>query len=230
MASAVTVKTRPSVSVASVRHATACGRICEGRQPFVSREWLERCAFFFACGVVGQRWYLGRRRRGRFLRSSELEESGDALIPPMPIGRLVSKGSMTSLEYDPFDAPEFIQDEMGGGIFSWMPVTAEGSLLPDNESYAEQAFEVPVDRLEYLQGSGFLEAKASEDFRAYFVGEVRELDGRKWQRVMLKGRRESVQEGALRLMEGVLRQRPWDEAVKELPRPEDFEEPLARLT
>jgi hypothetical protein len=29
-----------------------------------------------------------------------------------------------------------------GGIFSWMPVTAEGSLLPDNESYAEQAFEV----------------------------------------------------------------------------------------
>eukprot|EP00435_Cladocopium_sp_Y103_P010861 s1386_g2.t2 len=52
---------------------------------------------------------------------------------------------------------------------------------------------------------------------------VRELDGRKWQRVMLKGRRDSVQEGALRLMEGVLRQRPWDEAVKELPRPEDFE-------
>eukprot|EP00435_Cladocopium_sp_Y103_P010594 s1386_g2.t1 len=229
MASAM-VGMRPSVSVASVRHA-AWGRIgaAEGQQQptLVGSEWLERCApasAFVACGVAGQR----RRHchRGRFLvrrRSTELEESGDALIPPMPIGRLVSKGSMTSLEYDPFDAPEFIQDEMGGGVFSWMPVTAEGSLLPDNESYAEQAFEVPVDRLEYLQGSGFLEAKVNEDFRAYFVGEVRELDGRKWQRVMLKGRRDSVQEGALRLMEGVLRQRPWDEAVKELPRPEDFE-------
>ena len=32
------------------------------------------------------------------------------------------------------------------GIFSWMPVTAEGSLLPDNESYAEQAFEVGSGR------------------------------------------------------------------------------------
>ena len=145
----------------------------------------------------------------------------------MPIGRLVSKGSMTSLEYDPFDAPEYVSDEMGGGIFSWMPVTAEGSLLADDtESYAEEAYEVPVDRLEYLQGSGFLEARPSEDFRAYFVGEVKELDGRKWQRVLLKGRRDSVQEGGLRLMEGVLRQRPWDEPLKELPRPEDLQEPL----
>eukprot|EP00434_Breviolum_minutum_P017482 symbB.v1.2.015430.t2/scaffold1153.1/size135008/1 len=55
---------------------------------------------------------------------------------------------------------------------------------------------------------------------------VKELDGRKWQRVLLKGRRDSVQEGGLRLMEGVLRQRPWDEPLKELPRPEDLQEPL----
>jgi len=29
-----------------------------------------------------------------------------------------------------------------GGIFSWMPVTAEGSLQDDTESYAEEAYEV----------------------------------------------------------------------------------------
>ncbi|CAE7769797.1 unnamed protein product [Symbiodinium pilosum] len=133
------------------------------------------------------------------LRQSSAEESGDALIPPMPMGRLVTKGSTTGLEYDPFDAPEFIEDEHGGGIFSWMPVTAEGGLLPEGE-YDEQSFEVPADRIEYLQGSGWLQAKGDEDYRAYIVGEVSEAHGRKWQRIILKGRKESVHEGGLRLM------------------------------
>ncbi|CAE7031045.1 unnamed protein product [Symbiodinium sp. CCMP2592] len=144
------------------------------------------------------------RRRNVVLRRNQLEESGieesgDALIPAMPIGRLVSKGSTTGLEYDPFDAPEFIEDEHGGGIFSWMPVTAEGGLMPEGE-YDEQSFEVPADRLDYLQGGGWLQAGESEDYRAYIVGEVSEVHGRKWQRVVLKGRKDSVREGGLRLM------------------------------
>ncbi|CAE7433793.1 unnamed protein product [Symbiodinium natans] len=163
------------------------------------------------------------RLRSSVPRRSQLEESGDALIPPMPIGRLVSKGSTTGLEYDPFDAPEFIEDEHGGGIFSWMPVTAEGGLLPEGE-YDEQCFEVPADRLDYLQGGGWLQAGEGQDYRAYIVGEVSEAHGRTWQRVVLKGRKESVQEGGLRLMEGVLRQRPWDQPLRELPRPDDLKD------
>ncbi|CAJ1340089.1 unnamed protein product [Effrenium voratum] len=185
----------------------------------------ERCLPWLAVAVAAALPQTRRcRPRSRLMRPSVAEESGDDLIPAMPIGRLVSKGSTTGLEYDPFDAPEFIEDEMGGGTFSWMPVTAEGGLLPEGE-YDEQSFEVPVDRLEYLQGSGFLQAKESEDYRAYFIGEVTEVHGRKWQRVVLKGRRDSVQEGGLRLMEGVLRRRPWDEPAK-LPSPEDLKEPL----
>ncbi|OLP87116.1 hypothetical protein AK812_SmicGene31691 [Symbiodinium microadriaticum] len=165
-----------------------------------------------ACARSHLRWSrqarAGRsRRRNVVLRRNQLEESGieesgDALIPAMPIGRLVQKGSTTGLEYDPFDAPEFIEDEHGGGIFSWMPVTAEGGLMPEGE-YDEQSFEVPADRLEYLQGAGWLQAGSSEDYRAYIVGEISEVHGRKWQRVVLKGRKDSVREGALRLMDSV---------------------------
>ncbi|CAE7666150.1 unnamed protein product [Symbiodinium sp. CCMP2456] len=182
------------------------------------------------------------------LEESSIEESGDALIPAMqgartgihrwrmilaklrccrPIGRLVTKGSTTGLEYrpqyDPFDAPEFIEDEHGGGIFSWMPVTAEGGLMPEGE-YDEQSFEVPADRLEYLQGAGWLQAGESEDYRAYIVGEVSEVHGRKWQRVVLKGRKDSVREGGLRLMASQLQvitadpaqtaEIPWEGSVQ----------------
>merc|ERR1712232_790497 len=128
--------------------------------------------------------------------------------------------------YDPMDAPEFIPDEHGGGIFSWMPVTNEGTLLASGEEYAEQSFEVPTERLDYMEGAGFLQAHGDdEDYRAYVQSEVINAHGREWRRVVLKGRKESVRLGGLRLMAGVLRRRPWDAPPAPLPSPSDGDFP-----
>jgi len=138
------------------------------------------------------------------------EDPGDALIPQQPIGRLVTKGDIGALEYDPIDAPEFVPGEFGGGEFSWEPLTPEGGLLDVNEDYDELTLPVPVDRLDYLIGAGYLEAQGDEDYRAYVDDEVTEFDGREWQNIVLRGKKACVKLGQLRLMEGVTRRRPWE--------------------
>jgi len=131
------------------------------------------------------------------------------LVPQQPIGRLVTKGQTGALEYDPSDAPEFIADEFGSGVFSWDPLTPEGGLLEPGE-YAEQSIPVPEDRLDYLRGAGWLEGKEDEDCRAYVEDETLLAHGREWRQVTLRGSRDAVQQRAMQVMAGVLRQRPWD--------------------
>lgn len=163
--------------------------------------------------LAGARRHRAAARGGRRARWGP-EDPGDALIPQQPLGRIVSKGDIAALEYDPADAPEFIADEHGEGEFSWEPLTPEGALPGEEEQYLEQVFQVPVDRLDYLMGAGWLEAgqdEALQDYRAYVDDEVIVAHGREWKRVVLRGERESVDAGGLRLMAGVLRQRPWDE-------------------
>jgi len=148
----------------------------------------------------------------------EHDEAGDDLIPSQPIGRLVTKGTETCLEYDPEDAPEFISDEHGTGKFTWEPLTPEGFEMRPSE-YTEEAVPVPADRVFYLQGAGFLQADEDEDYRAYIDPEVTVAHGRKWQRVVLKGHQDGVRAGLVRLMAGVLRRRPWERpADPELPK------------
>lgn len=172
-------------------------------------------------GLVGAavRWAGGgalrRASRGRRcavgLRAwRDPDEPGDTLIPQQPIGRLVTKGDVGALEYDPADAPEYVSDEHGNGMFSWEPLTPEGGLLDRDEEFAEKALPVPRDRIDYLLGSGYLQAEEGEDYRAYIDDEVEVLDGREWQRIVLRGNRNGVEDGMLRLMRGVLRRRPWE--------------------
>jgi len=137
------------------------------------------------------------------------EELGDTLIPQQPIGRVVTKGHQQCLEYDPEDGPEFVADAFGTGHFSWDPVTPEGVVLKPGE-YTEECVPVPADRIQYLQGGGFLEAEEDEDYRAYIDDDVFSSHGRKWKRVILKGHRLGVRAGMLRLMAGVFRRRPWE--------------------
>lgn len=137
------------------------------------------------------------------------EELGDTLIPQQPIGRVVTKGYSQCLEYDAEDGPEFVADAFGTGYFSWDPVSPEGFALKPGE-YAEEAVPVPADRIQYLQGGGFLESEEDEDYRAYIDEDVFFSHGRKWKRIILKGHRLGVRSGMLRLMAGVFRRRPWE--------------------
>lgn len=139
------------------------------------------------------------------------DDVGDALIPQQPIGRLVTKGDIGALEYDPADGPEFICDEHGSGNFSWMPLTPEGGLFGQG-GYMEQRMPVPADRLEYLTGAGWLQAAKGEDYRAYVDDDAMadDGDGRAYRLVILRGSHEGVRSGSLRLMAGVLKRRPWD--------------------
>mmetsp|Transcript_66615 Transcript_66615/g.124323 ORF Transcript_66615/g.124323 Transcript_66615/m.124323 type:complete len:219 (-) Transcript_66615:22-678(-) len=143
-------------------------------------------------------------------------ELGDMLIPPQPIGRLVQKGEEVAVEYDPSIDPEFVQDDYGyGGEFVWEPLTPEGGLI-SQDGYDELSFPVPVDRLEYIQGAGYLEAEEGEDYRAYLSETPEVRDGREFVTVVLKGGADSVRSGAERLMAGMLHRRPWDQAAAAL--------------
>merc|ERR1712032_909928 len=106
---------------------------------------------------------------------------------------------------------EFVPDGYGGGEWSWESVTPEGGILRPDE-YAEEAIPVPADRVQYLQGAGFLDAEEDEDYRAYVDKDVFTAHGRNWQRVVLKGHISGVQNGMHRLMAGVLRRRPWEQS------------------
>lgn len=64
-----------------------------------------------------------------------------------------------------------------GGIFSWMPVTAEGSLQDDTESYAEEAFEARDflgGKWSYCIGNGHIGAEGYLHWvfywRVFFLG------------------------------------------------------------
>mmetsp|Transcript_19680 Transcript_19680/g.45914 ORF Transcript_19680/g.45914 Transcript_19680/m.45914 type:complete len:258 (-) Transcript_19680:37-810(-) len=138
-------------------------------------------------------------------------EIGDMLIPPQPIGRLVQKGAdMVAVEYDPNIHPEFVKDTYGrGGEFVWEPLTPEGGIISE-DGYDELAFPVPADRVDYIQGAGYLQAAEGEDYRAYLSERTEVRDGREWHTVILKGGADSVAAGAARLMDGLLHRRPWE--------------------
>lgn len=159
--------------------------------------------------IGSSRSLRGSRRSQKHIVRVQPDEPGDALIPPMPIGRLVTKGEVGALEYDPSDAPEFISDEFGTGEFSWQPVTPEGGLLAPGE-YLEEAFPVPSDRIDYLIEGGWLEPQQDEDYRTYVDDDVVKTNNRNWQTVVLRGSRDSVRVGSLRLMTGLFHRRPWD--------------------
>ncbi|CAK9056490.1 Hypothetical protein (Fragment) [Durusdinium trenchii] len=90
-------------------------------------------------------------------------------------------------------------------------VCSFGELTSDAETLLAISLREDPGRTPYTEGTQMDPTSLS----------VQELQGRSWQRVLLKGRRDSVEAGGMRLMEGVLRQRPWEEPVKELPRPEE---------
>lgn len=138
----------------------------------------------------------------------------------LPIGRPVAKGAYHALEYDPTDAPEFVQDEFGNGFFSWEPVTPEG-IMAEPGTYHEMAIPVPEDRLNYLRSGGFLEGAPDDDCRAYIGHEIFNAYGREWRHITLKGNVDAVQAAERRLMAGVLRRRPWDPAMEMPPPPEE---------
>jgi len=149
---------------------------------------------------------LARYAQGR----TQTDESGDDLIPPMPIGRLIAKGKVAGLEYDPLDAPEFVADEFGSGEFSWEPLTPEGGLVDESEGYLEESIPVPSDRLGYLRAAGYLTAPPEADCRFYFNDEVFVNNDREWQYVAVRGNKIDVEQSVLRLMQGIVHRRPWE--------------------
>jgi len=159
-------------------------------------------------------------------RERAVEDPGDALIPQQPVGRLVAKGNIAALEYDPTDAPEFIAGPFGEGEWSWEPLTPEGGLLDQDEAYAEMAVHVPSDRLQYMKGAGYFLAQEGEDYRAYIDSEVVTVQDRDYQKVTLRGSKDSVGSGGRRLMAGVLHRRPWDPPREKLPAAPGFVAPL----